>query len=106
MTQAYNQPPPPPNGKRRRKTTFARQMSLKYRYKRLNNRTYSAAKVLQYTPQHILRGIPGVCNLADDILVFIASYHEHNKALEDSFQWLQDHEITLNVASANSSKEI
>ena len=94
MSQAYHQLPL--HARSRHITTFATHMGL-YRYKRLNYGTNSAAEIFQHTLQQLLKGIPGVCNLADDILVFAPSYEEHNKALEACFQRLQDHGLTLNL---------
>ena len=94
MSQAYHQLPL--HARSRHIITFATHMGL-YRYKRLNYGINSAAEIFQHTLQQLLKGIPGVCNLADDILVFARSYEEHNKALEACFQRLQNHGLTLNL---------
>ena len=94
MSQAYHQLPL--YARSRHITAFATHMGL-YRYKRLNYGTNSATEILQHTLQQLLKGIPGVCNLVDDILVFAPSYEERNKALETCSQRLQDHGLTLNL---------
>ena len=91
------------HAKSRHITTFATHMDL-YRYKRLNYGTNSAAEVFQHTLQQLLQGIPGVCNLADDILVFAPSYEEHNQALEACFNRLQEHGLTLNLGKCKFLK--
>ena len=101
MAQAYHQLPL--NAQSRHITTFATHMGL-YRYKRLNYGTNSAAEVFQHTLQQVLHGVPGVCNLADDILVFAPSYEEHNKALEACLQRLQENGLTLNLSKCKFSK--
>ena len=70
----------------------------------LNYGTNSAAEVFQHTLQQLLQGIPGVCNLADDILVFAPSYEEHNQALEACFKRLQEHGLTLNLGKCKFLK--
>jgi len=91
------------HAKSRHITTFATHMDL-YRYKRLNYGTNSAVEVFQHTLQQLLQGIPGVCNLADDILVFAPSYEEHNQALEACFNRLQEHGLTLNLGKCKFLK--
>ena len=58
----------------------------------------NAVEVFQHTLQQLLHGIPGVCNLPDDILVFAPSYEEHNKALEACLQRLKENGLTLNLS--------
>ena len=101
MSQAYHQLPI--HAKSRHITTFATHMGL-YRYKRLNYGTNSAAEIFQRTLQQVLQGIPGVCNLADDILVFAPSYEEHNKALKACLQRLQDIGLTLTISKCKFLK--
>jgi len=101
MAQAYHQLPL--HAKSRHIMTFATHMGL-YRYKRLNYGTNSATEVFQHTLQQLLQGIPGVCNLADDILVFAPSYEEHNQALEACFKRLQEHGLTLNLGKCKFLK--
>eukprot|EP00794_Sanderia_malayensis_P021168 gene21168-biopygen14712 len=101
MSQAYHQLPL--HVMSRHITTFATHMGL-YRYKRLNYGTNSAAEVFQHTLQQVLQRIPGVGNLADDILVFAPSNEGHNKALEACLQRLQENGLTLNLSKCKLLK--
>ena len=76
--------------------TFTAHTGL-YRFKRLNYGTNSAAEIFQHTLQQVLQGIKGVRNIADDILLFGATYEEHNTALEHCLQRLEASGLTLNL---------
>ena len=101
MAQAYHQLPV--NPKSRHITTFASHIG-QHRYKHLNYGTNSAAEVFQHILQQVLQGIPGVCNLVDDILVFAPSFKEHNKALEACLKRLQENGLTLNLSKCKFLK--
>ena len=47
--------------------------------------------------QQVLHGINGVRNISDDILIYGATYEEHNKALKECLQRLELHGLTLNL---------
>jgi len=51
-------------------TTFSTHVGL-FRYKRLNHGTNAAAEIFQNALRTALKGIPGVCNIADDIIVLV-----------------------------------
>ena len=78
-------------------TTFSTHIGL-FRYKRLNYGTNAAAEIFQNALQTALEGIPGVCNIADDIIVFGVNRQEHDKALNDCLQRLSDKGLTLNAS--------
>ena len=94
MSQAYHQLELAPSS--RNITTFITHAGL-YRFKRLNYGTNSAAEIFQNTLQQVLHGINGVRNIADDILIYGATYEEHNKALKECLQRLELHGLTLNL---------
>lgn len=71
-------------------TTFITHTEL-YCFKRLNYGTNSAAGIFQHALQQVLHDIPGVRNIADDILVFGSSYKAHNKALDQCQHCLDMH---------------
>ena len=94
MSQAYHQlelAPSSPNI-----TTFITHAGL-YRFKRLNYGTNSAAEMFQNTLPQVLHGINGVRDIANDILIYGATYEEHNKALKECLQRLELHGLTLNL---------
>ena len=94
MSQAYHQLELAPSS--RNLTTFIKHAGL-YRFKRLNYGTNSAAEIFQNTLQQVLRGINGVRNIADAILIYGAIYEEHNKALKECLQRLELHGLALNL---------
>lgn len=93
LTQAYHQLELAPSS--RQITTFITHAGL-YRFKRLNYGTNSAAEIFQHALQQVLHDIPGVRNIADDILIFGSSYETHNKALDECLHRLDTHGLTLN----------
>ena len=64
----------------------------------MNYGTNAAAEIFQNALQTALEGIPGVCNIADDIIVFGVNRQEHDKALNDCLQKLSDKGLTLNAS--------
>ena len=87
--QAYHQLELSPSS--RQITPFITHSGL-HRYKRLNYVANSAAELFQHALQQILHDISGVKNIADDILVFGATYQAQDKCLK----CLEDHGLTLN----------
>ena len=78
-------------------TTFSTHVGL-YRYKRLNFGNNAAAEIFQHTLQTVLQGLPGVRNLADDIIVFGHTRSEHDQALSSCLTRLSENGLTLNAA--------
>ena len=85
-------------------TTFSTHLGL-MRYKRLNFGISSAAEVFQNAIRETIEGIKGAVNISDDILVFGKNQDEHNHALEEVFQRLQDRGLTLNPLKCEYSKK-
>ena len=76
-------------------TTFSTHAGL-WRYKRLNFGISSASEVFQNTIQIVLQGIPGVCNISDDIFVF-SKPEDHHKTLVAALRRLHDNGLTINL---------
>ncbi|CAB4036105.1 Retrovirus-related Pol poly from transposon [Paramuricea clavata] len=81
-------------------TTFSTHVGL-YRYKRLNYGTNAAAEIFQYTLQTALKGIKGVKNIADDIIVFGSTRTEHDANLDKCLQRLAMKGLRLNRSKCN-----
>ena len=81
-------------------TTFSTHVGL-FRYKRLNYGTNSAAEIFRNALQTALEGIPGVCSIADDIIVFGKHRPEHDKALNDCLHRLSHKSLALNATKCN-----
>ncbi len=77
-------------------TTFSTHVGL-YRYKRLNFGNNAAAEIFQHTLQTVLQGLPGVRNLADDIIIFGHTRNEHDQALSSCLNRLSENGLTLNA---------
>ncbi len=75
LSQAYHQLELEENS--RYITTFTTHEGL-FRYKRLNYGTNAAAEIFQFTLQQQLRGLHGVRNIADDIIVYGKTREDHN----------------------------
>ena len=71
-------------------TTFSTHQEGIYQYKRLKYGTSSAAEVFQNVLQRNLSDIPGVKNIADDIIIFGQNRREHDIALEACLKRLSD----------------
>jgi hypothetical protein len=65
-------------------TTFITHRGL-FRYKRLPFGINSASEVFQHAIENAIRGIDGVRNIADDIIVWGSTQQEHNLRLEQLF---------------------
>jgi hypothetical protein len=76
-------------------TVFSTHVGL-FRYKRLFFGVSSSSEVFQATIARLLRGIPGVINICDDILIHGRTTAEHNAALRAVVQRLADNGLTLN----------
>jgi hypothetical protein len=76
-------------------TTFATHNGL-YRYCRLNFGISCASEIFQQTMADLLRGIPGVINMVDDVLVHAETEEEHDKRLILTLQRLKESGLTLN----------
>ena len=76
-------------------TTFSTHAGL-WRYKRLPFGISSASEVFQNTIQTVLQGIPGVCNISDDIFVF-SKPEDHHKTLDAALRRLHDNGLTINL---------
>ena len=67
-----------------------------FRYKRLNYGTNASAKIFQYVLQRDLQGLPGVRNIADDIIVFGPTLAEHDANLDGCLRRLTNKGLRLN----------
>ena len=76
-------------------TTFSTHIGL-FRYKRLNYGTNASAEIFQYVLQRELQGLPGVRNIADDIIVFGATRAEHDANLDGCLRRLENKGLRLN----------
>lgn len=101
MSQSYHQLELAPES--RTLTTFTTHAGL-YRYKRLNYGTNSAAEIFQHTLSQVLKGLTGVRNIADDILIFASTKEEHDTALKACLQRLEEHNLKLNLKKCKFSK--
>ena len=75
-------------------TTFSTHVGL-FRYGRLNFSTNSALEIFHEELRKKLEGIPGVCNIHDDILVTGKNVEDHNRNLKATFPCLRDLGLTL-----------
>ena len=76
-------------------TTFNTHLGL-YRYKRLMFGISSAPEIYQSMVADIIRGIPGVTNLADDIVIHGKTREEHDSRLVRALDCLEKSGMTLN----------
>ena len=79
----------------RSSTTFTTHRGL-FRYKRLPFGINSAAEVFQNAVENAIRGIDGVRNIADDIIVWGTTQQEHDNRLEQLFARLHEKGLTVN----------
>ena len=93
LNQAYHQIELHPDS--RYITTFTTHEGL-FRYKRLSMGINAASEAFQYALQNALRGVKGVLNLVDDILVFGTTREEHDLALRICLDRLEECGLTLN----------
>ena len=75
-------------------TTFSTHLGL-FRYKRLNFGINCASEIFQNAVHSVLKGIPDVINVSDDILIYSKNTEAHRKTLQDVFQRLRDSGLTL-----------
>lgn len=78
-------------------TTFTTHRGL-FRYKRLPFGINSASEVFQNAIETTIRGIDGVKNIADDIIVWGNTQQEHDQRVEQLFSRLQEKGLTVNPA--------
>ena len=102
LSQAYHQLELEENS--RYITTFTTHEGL-FRYKRLNYGTNAAAEIFQFTLQQQLRGLHGVRNIADDIIVYGKTREDHDANLEKCLQRLSDKGLRLNQSKCTFLKE-
>ena len=76
-------------------TTFTSHKGL-FRYKRLPFGINSASEVFQNAIENALRGLAGVRNIADDIILWGSTEHEHDERLDALFSRLADKGLTVN----------
>ena len=76
-------------------TTFSTHIGL-FRYKHLNYGTNASAEIFQYVLQRELQGLPGVRNIADDVIVFGATRAEHDANLDGCLRRLANKGFNLN----------
>ena len=76
-------------------TTFNTHVGL-FRYKRLMFGINAAPEIYQREVASIIRGIPGVANLADDIVIHGRSESEHDERLLETLSRLEAAGMTLN----------
>ena len=79
----------------RRVTTFAVNDCL-YQYKRLAFGVSSAPELYQKLVRDLLKDLPGIQNVADDMVVHGRDVSEHDKRLHGLLQRLADNGITVN----------
>ena len=94
MSQAYRELEL--SSESRSMTAFTMHAGL-YGYKRLKYGTNSAADIFQHTLTEVLKGIKGVKNMADDIIIFAVTRDEHHRTLKACLQRLQEHNLKLNI---------
>ena len=76
-------------------TTFTTHRGL-FRYKRLPFGIKSASEVFQNAIENAIRGIEGVRNIADDIILWGATQREHDQRLQQLMERLQSKGLTVN----------
>jgi hypothetical protein len=84
-------------------TTFSTHVGL-FRYKRLNFGVSSASEIFQETIRQVLQDIPHVKNIVDDIIIYGKTQVQHDRALEATFERLQEHGLTLNDSKCEYNK--
>ena len=84
-------------------TTFATHKGLRS-YARQNFGTNSASEVFQNAITEIIRDIPELLNISDDVFIFGKIQSEHEKALQAAFQKFSEANITLNRQKCEFNK--
>ena len=85
-------------------TTFSTHIGIR-RYKRLNFGISCAAEKFQQIIEQVIAGIPGVKNIADDIIIHGKSQRDHDRSLRLLFARLSEHGLTLNKAKCEFNKD-
>jgi hypothetical protein len=76
-------------------TTFSTHVGL-FRYKRLMFGINAAPEIYQKEVSKIIQGLPGVANLADDIIIHATTREEHDRRLNEVFSRLELANMTVN----------
>lgn len=85
-------------------TTFVTHRGL-FRYRVLNFGLASASEIFQRTMQnHVLRGLPGVFNYIDDVMVYGKSQSEHDTNASQFLQRVEEMQVELNMAKSQISQ--
>ena len=85
-------------------TTFATHLGLK-RFRRLNFGVCSASEVFQKAISTALSGVPGQCNISDDVLVYGKDDDDHLKNLRSTLQRLREKGLSLNKEKCEFGKQ-
>ena len=72
----------------------------RYRFNRMPYGINPASEVCQQLMDDVLEGLPGVKVAVDDILVYSKTHDEHQKTIEELFERLKTHNLTLNLEKA------
>ena len=84
-------------------TCFSTHIGL-YVYKRLNFGICCASEIFQNAIAQVLRGLPNVINISDDILIYAPSVEIHNATLRAVLKRLAEHGLTLNKQKCELNK--
>ena len=76
-------------------TTFSTHIGL-WRYKRLNFGMSCSAEIFQKKMSDVVSGIPGVCNISDDIYIGGSDKAQDDERLRAVLQKLQENNLTIN----------
>ena len=85
-------------------TTFATHKGLR-RYARLNFGTNSASEIFQMVIIELIRDIPGMLNISDDVIVSGKTQAEHNAAPQAVFRKFTEVNLTLNKKKCKFNKK-
>ena len=94
LNQGYHQIMLHPDS--RHLTTFSTHVGL-WRYKRLNFGMSCSAEIFQKRINDVIRGIPGVKNISDDIYIGGIDKEQHDVRLRSVLRRLQENNLTINA---------
>ena len=77
-------------------TTFVTHIGL-FRFKRLVFGINAASEIYQNEIQSIIRGVPGVANISDNITIHSRTKEEHDERLHEVLRRLHQAGLTLNM---------
>lgn len=89
--------------KSRHMTTFSTHIGL-FRDKRLNFGYCSAAEMFQYLVSEVLKGLQGVVNVSDDIIVFGRTLEEYEERLHKVLERLENSGLAANLEKCEFGK--